>query len=429
MINTNEAETALIAEVILKPEIFIDCLMADLTPSDFSDSDCKDIYEACLMSFAEDKPIEVISLLYRLPPDKTQHYKQAIVLWAKEVPSTANYKAHIELVRNAARLRRVSTQAKELYESIESNENIEYCREVAANIMRSFDGTDGTEVITARQGYRYFIENIGKDKEYIPTGIEKLDKYVQLSKGDFVVIGGRPSTGKTALTLQIMLKMAEKKNVVFFSLETSSDKLFERMISNYATFDYSNIRKGGLQETEIKQIDKYCNGRFNELNFSVVKAAGWSVEKIKSTAMQLKADVIYIDYLGLISTNSGRSQYEKVTQISLDLHTMAQRENITTVALVQLNRGAGKEAPDMSSLRDSGQIEQDADVILLLSTPDDTDDRQNEKQMTIAKNKDGMTGFIKFNFAGEYQQFRPIETVYDRQEDEQLPFGQGKVFE
>jgi len=423
---TTEAETTLIGEIILKPEIFMECLMADLNPKDFEILECREIYEACLMMFANEKPIEVLSLLNILPKSETKKYKGFITSVLSVIPSTANYKAHIGIVRDAARMRRAGEKAKELMDAIEYNGNLDYCRESAVNLMRCFDGTDGTEVVTARQGYRNFIENIGKVKEYIATGIEKLDRYVQLSKGDFVVIGGRPSTGKTALTLQIMLKMAEKKNVVFFSLETTADKLFERMIANYATFDYGAIRKGGLKDDEIKSIDRLCNGRFTELNFSVVKAAGWSVEKIKSKAMQLKADVVFIDYLGLIAANSGKSQYEKVTQISLDLHTMAQREKITTVALVQLNRGVGKEAPEMASLRDSGQIEQDADVIMLLSTPNDTDERRNEKQMTIAKNKDGMVGVIKFNFVGKYQQFRPIETAYGSNE-EQMPFGEGEV--
>lgn len=132
--------------------------------------------------------------------------------------------------------------------------------------------------------------------------------------------------------------------------------------------------------------------------------------------MQLRAEVIIIDYLSLIRSE-GKSLYERVTNISMELHTLAQANKIAVVALSQLNR-AGKDEPDMSSLRESGQIEQDADVILLLHEMGrnvldrDAGGGDSDRKLIIAKNKEGMTGAIALNFQGEYQRFCECETRY-----------------
>ena len=405
---TKEAEIALIGEILSNPEIFNDANL-ELMVADFEVSECQRIYSACLLLFMENKPIDAIGILHTLQKNQQADMKVFIAQVTTQTVTTRNYRNHIEIVRDAARLRRATAKAQELSEALEYNGNLDYCRKVAADVMRTFDGMDGTEVITAADGYRNFIDNIGEVKKYIGTGVEKLNHYVQISKGDFIVIGGRPSTGKTAFTLQMMLTMAKEANVVYFSLETSADKLFERMISNFTMSSYTAIRKGGMEQNEINTIKELCEGSFDNLNFSVVNAAGWSVEKIKSKALQLKADVIFIDYLGLITANSGKSQYEKVTQISLDLHTMAQQSKIAVISLVQLNR-AGVGQPDMSSLRDSGQIEQDADVIMILNTPNEDEEHNYIKKLRIVKNKDGLVGTLTFEFVGDYQQFRVIDT-------------------
>lgn len=414
-ISAPEMERALIGELLLKQDILMDAIQ-ELTVDDFAVPECRRIYEACRALFVMGRGIDVLTVLNEVSSaDELERtsWKGFMLGLTQNIVSFVNCKDHIRIIRDTGRMRRAAEQAGKLLSAIEDTGNMAVCRDAAADLMRAFDGLDGSETVTAAEGYKRFMDEIGKVKEYISTGIGAVDFYVKISRGDFIVIGGRPSTGKTAFTLQMMLKMAERHNVVYFSLETSTDKLFERMIANYATSDYGAIRTGGLKQSEIDYIAGNCDGKFPELNFSVVNAAGWSVEQIKSRALQMKAEVIYIDYLGLISATSGKSQYEKVTQISLDLHTMAQRDKIAVVTLVQLNR-AGTAQPDMATLRDSGQIEQDADVILLLSTPKDDAEHRDEKLMTIAKNKDGMVGEVRFNFAGKYQQFHAIEKEHEK---------------
>ena len=134
-----------------------------------------------------------------------------------------------------------------------------------------------------------------------------------------------------------------------------------------------------------------------------------TVEQVKATAVKHKADIVFIDYLGLVGTSTvvGNS-YERTTLISMALHNMAQKTGITVVALCQLSRQANKTEPDMSTLRDSGQVEQDADEIMFIHTPDE-DNKQN-KRLIIAKNKDGECCAFDIEFIGKYQRFqKPFE--------------------
>ena len=158
--------------------------------------------------------------------------------------------------------------------------------------------------------------------------------------------------------------------------------------------------------------------RFSALRLHVIDAAGWTVQQVKVKAVQLQADVVMIDYIGLLK-GPGKSLYERVTGVSQDLHIMAQQGKIAVVALSQLNRG-GKDEPDMTSLRESGQIEQDADAILLLNTVGDEKGRAGERDLIIAKNKTGRTGKMRLVFNGNFQRFtEPVSythlDVYKRQ--------------
>lgn len=406
-----QSQQSLIGEILCDAKkILIDVMSEPIMPEDFSILDCRHIYEACIELFAKGESIDALTVLNQVKGDRAQ-MKVYMYSLVESVVSMANYKEHIRIVKKSAILERAKKRCSELYNAIGENEEFEVCREKSAEILKEFDGTGTSEIITSRAGCNKFLENIGKKKEYITTGIAKLDKYIKISKGDFIVVGGRPSTGKTALTLQLMLNMSKRYKVMYFSLETSTEKLFERIIANYTKTSFSEIQCGGLSSDKIEKIRGSCYNELEDLEFSIVNASGWTVEQIISKSLQAKADVIYVDYLGLIKSNSGKSQYEKVTQISLDLHTAAMKNKMAIVALVQLNRTAQGQ-PDMSSLRDSGQIEQDADAILLLDTPDESEDYENIKRLTIAKNKTGLIGTIEFDFNGEYQMFSVIENGY-----------------
>lgn len=164
----------------------------------------------------------------------------------------------------------------------------------------------------------------------------------------------------------MVLNMAKRYNVCYFSLETSTRKIYERLLSCFTDTPFDEINRGRVQD-KGKLLNE--RERFSALRLHVIDAAGWTVQQVKAKAVQLQADVVMIDYIGLLK-GPGKSLYERVTGVSQDLHIMAQQGKIAVVALSQLNRG-GKDEPDMTSLRESGQIEQDADAILLLNTVGD----------------------------------------------------------
>lgn len=399
-----ELEMQLIGTLIIYPEKYIDFVMA-LYPDDFEMPECKEIFNACITLFAKGIKIDALTVVSEINREK-DYFKTFIYNCGQLVTSTANLKHHMQLLSDKSKLRKLKDKTAELFDEISITSDLEVCRIRATELLKIFDGVGIDETISSASGYNNFINNAKNVKEYVKTGIEKLDKYCKFSKGDFIGIGGRPSSGKTAFSLQLMLNMARTQKVVYFSLETTAEKLIERMISNYTSVKYDTIREGGMKDEDIQTIKDICNNRFGNLNFNVVGAAGWSVERIRSKALQLKADVIFIDYLGIIRAVNGKSIYERVTNISIDLHTMAQMDKILVISLIQLNRGGAGE-PTMESLRDSGQTEQDCDCIIMLSLPDK--EEKTEVLLNVVKNKDGICGKMLFDFQGDIQKFRSIE--------------------
>jgi len=196
--------------------------------------------------------------------------------------------------------------------------------------------------------------------------------------------------------------MAACHRVVYFSLETSPAALFDRAVACYAGVPLENIKQRKLTPQERATVDQ-AREAMSSLGLHMVSAAGWSVAQIRAKAVSMKADVIFVDYLGLIRPSCGTSRYEAVTQISIDLHTAAQSTGIAIVALSQLNRtGIG-----MAAMRESGQVEQDADAIIMLSQQDENDPKSRE--IRVEKNKDGEVGAFNIAFMGEIQRFGAID--------------------
>lgn len=259
------------------------------------------------------------------------------------------------------------------------------------------------------QGFSELIEELETKKEYFQAGFKKLDSYVLIDKGDFIIIGGKPSSGKTTFAVNIMINMAAKYRVNFFSLETSTKKIFHKIAASGARINIGKILHRNLFDTDYNDLINIANEYYN-YNLKVIEASGKSVDDITSIALQDKADIIFVDYLQLIN-EKGRSEYEKVSEISKKLHTFAQKEKVTVIALSQLNRSDNKE-PTMQELRSSGQIEQDADVVMLIhnpnSVPESEDLNNQERLLLIAKNKTGEVGRIKYKFYGGTQLFSEV---------------------
>lgn len=396
----SQAELAVIGGILKNPDNTLVQVMAELRPEDFQNALTRELYETCVRVYRKGNVVDPLVVLNEAHMDRDTCKKVCVEADAAAV-TLANYAEYIRIVKDTSTLIRAEKQANALLESVYELD-IGSSRERAADVLRTLTEQNEIESVTAEEGYLNFYAEQQTPKEYIKTGFTRLDGYTYISRGDYVVIGGRPSAGKTALTLQIMLNMARERKVVYFSLETKPDKLFHRLLACYAGLSLTAIKQQKMRASDWQRVAD--SSGFCDLHFQIVSAAGWTVDQMQATAMALEAEAVFIDYLGLVR-GRGRDLYERVTNISMDLHTMAQRQNIAVVALSQLSR-QGKEKADVTSLRDSGQIEQDADVILLLDNLD-----EDRRKLAVAKNKEGRLGSIDLHFDGDHQRFSEITDI------------------
>lgn len=396
-----EAERSVIGAILIDADKIMPEAEQMLDEDDFSVPEYRTLYRTCSGYFVDGKPIDVVTLI-------AQHgdgYKIIIAECVQSMPSVANWRAYAQIVIDTAKRRRAHEVVSELSNWLTSNADVQECQQLAVKACEALSTTIAGNTVSAKEGFIQFYSSLQKPIEYIHTGFSKIDRQVFIERGDFIVVGARPSVGKTALTLDMMTRMAKRKRVAYFSLETKNNKLFARMISNLSGEYFGRIKS--RHDLDYQKILS-AKEAFDKLDFYTVEAAGWTVAQIKAKAVQLGAEIIFIDYMGLVRSD-GSGRYEKMTNISIDLHTMAQQSGITVFALSQLNR-EGRGEPTMENLRESGQIEQDADIILLLHEPDENDPTQ--RRVIIAKNKDGETGSVSLLFQGEIQRFSEVETRY-----------------
>ena len=244
-----------------------------------------------------------------------------------------------------------------------------------------------------------YVRKLNEKPKYIPSGIPVLDKHLHLAPGNLFIIGGRPSAGKTALSLQMACEMARRGlRVCYFSLETGPDTLAARIIANRLSTPLADVKEKRVPQSELDGL-----ADLHKLPLLIRSASSKSVGWIKAQAQRMKAQVVFIDYLQLLEDGKAKDRYQQVTAISIALHELAQTTGILVVALAQLNRGAAHSTPSAAALKESGQLEQDADAILLLS------DDGEQYQAVLAKNKEGRVGEIGITFDKERQRFLEVD--------------------
>lgn len=404
-----EAEQALIACMLIEPEKTVPEIMSKLTAGDFQNEVTRTCFNKISHLFKTNQPIDTITVISNLPTE----YRTLVVGMVEVLPGVSSFKKYIQLVIQSRKRIRAYESVTELQAKLLEGSSIEECQESAIKISESLSADKTDECVSAKDGILNFYKQYqeGKRKQYITTGIAKIDKYTYMNKGDFIVIGARPSAGKTAITLQMALHMAKTHRVAYFSLETSAEKLYDRAISNFAHVSFRNIKNGLAGEESALEWQKIAtaSSAFSKLNLFIVPASGYTVAKIESKAVELGAEVIFVDYLSLVKAR-GKDRFEQVTNVSMGLHNLAQQRKIMVVALSQLSR-AGQDEPTMRDLRESGQIEADSDVIMLLHNTAPNEESA-DRILTIAKNKEGQVGQIRLAFEGDYQKFYEREN-YD----------------
>lgn len=249
-----------------------------------------------------------------------------------------------------------------------------------------------------------YVRKLNEKPKYIPSGIPVLDKHLHLAPGNLFIIGGRPSAGKTALSLQMACEQARRGlRVCYFSLETDPDTLTARIISNRLAVPLADVKSKTVPQSDLDSL-----ADLHKLPLFIRSASGKGTGWIKAQAQRMKAQVIFIDYLQLLTASMAKDRYQQITSISIALHELAQTTGILVVALAQLNRNAAHASPSTADLKESGQLEQDADAILLLSAD------KEEYQAILAKNKEGKIGEIPLTFDKTRQRFLAVTSELER---------------
>lgn len=265
--------------------------------------------------------------------------------------------------------------------------------------------SERSDFIPMCDGIDNYIRKLDDKPEYISTGLRVLDNNLHLVPGNFVVIGGRPSAGKTALSLQLACEIAKNgRKVAYFSLETDPDTLYARIIANQLGVPLHTVKN---KTVSINELDRLAD--IKKYPLFVRSAAGKSVGWIRTQSIRMQAKVVFIDYLQLIHQAGAKDRYSAVTEISMALHEFAQSTGTLVVALAQLNRETARTGipPTAADLRESGQIEQDADAIILLAQNVTTKKRPEQHyHFALEKNKEGNVGSLDITFQMETQQFK-----------------------
>jgi replicative DNA helicase len=396
------AEISVLAGVLASNGAKLDDLI--LSGPDFADGRYGDIYETMRRMRSEGKPVDPTTVGGELP----QH---AVFMWSigDQVPSTANTEYHAGMVREAAVRRRVLAAGTRIVEWSKDRPLAELT-DVARKELDDAFGMQRRKVSYVGDTIRDTIAAIGRPTRAVPTPWRSLSSAIGgFRPGALYVVGARPGVGKTVVALQCATALAAHGSVAFASLEMPEHELQLRLLTQGSGVSHRLLEKSELlPHYAAQQVEAYLP-RFPS-SISVDDRGSVTVNDIRTSVRSVARDGklagVVVDYMQLISGVSGASRIEVVTEASRQLKLLARDFDVPVIALSQLNRNSESRAdkkPAMSDLRESGAIEQDADVVILLHR--DMEPRQEqdtEFMMLVAKNRHGSTGALSFEWQGEF---------------------------
>lgn len=388
-----QAQNSVLGSALIDPEL-VPKVIHMTRSSDFS-GPSQTVYNAMRKLFQDGAPVDIVSIANALGGE----YRQYLMQLMEIVPTTANLDYYIQLCREQAKVLSVKSLAARIG-AAESSEDIRSILEEANAFMVD---KPALRITTMKEALTSFFNRHSGDVKYLSWPIPDLNDRLYSEQGDFILIGGRPSTGKSAFSLQCAWHWAADAKVGFFSLETSSAKLFDRKMSGIAGISMDTIKRNSISQSQWEHITAISSSIVNK-NIELIEAAGFTPADIRSVTMMRGYQLIIIDYVQLLQS-SGANRTEQVTNISLALHRMAQDMKVTIVALSQLKRKSDDSTPDNSDLRESGQLEQDADIIMQL-TLENKDNPDGNRELYITKNKEGTCPKIVLAFDGKLQTFK-----------------------
>ena len=402
-----QAENAVIGSLLLDESLAAPILAA-VDVADFGDKENRQIFQAARALLQEGKPVDPVMIRGKLGSGVEPRLLQLLEV----TPTAANWREYATIMHEQATLVRIQSAAQQLAAAT----SVETSRCQIAALADVVATGHGVEAWSMADAFKHCMETQAAEKkrEYIGYGIREIDEGTYTERGDVVVIGGEPSAGKTALALVLAYHMAKEYRVGFFSLETGPRKLTDRLVSSALGIDFNLIKRQQMQESDFEKAAE-GSSEFASRKLTLLRSSGWTVSQIQSISRSYGFDVIFIDYVQLITPEGDprAGQTQAVAGISRALHIFAQRSNTLVVELAQLSRPqkqAGWREPTMHDLKETGQLEQDADSVMLLYRPKPGGDFDPDKTrvLKIAKQKEGRLGKWPLAFDGSHQSFAPM---------------------
>ena len=431
-----EAEQSVIGGLLLENEA-LDKIADILSAADFYQSDHKTIFEHIVKLIEKNRPADIVTVAESL--ESTAELSQIggiayLGALAQNTPTAANIRRYAEIVRERHVMRKLVTVGSGIAESAYSpngrdaqqllDEAESKIFQIAEGGQRSGQGFQDIKVLLPQVAERIdmlFSRDNPSDVTGLPTGFSDLDSMTSgFQGGDLVIVAGRPSMGKTAFSINIAENVALDTGlpVAIFSMEMASTQLAMRMIGSVGRLDQHRMRTGKLEDEDWEKLTTAL-GKLNEAPIFIDEGAALSSFDVRARARRLhrqcgKLGLIVVDYLQLMAAPAGRqgeNRATEISEISRSLKALAKELDCPVVALSQLNRSVEQrpdKRPVMSDLRESGAIEQDADLILFIYrdevyNPDSTD--KGTAEIIIAKQRNGPIGRVRLTFIGEHTRF------------------------
>lgn len=437
-----EAEQSVLGSILIDQDC-MELVVSEINADAFYLPQHREIFSAMMLMYTNSKAIDPVIIADALT--KKGHYdtvggREYLMTLAQSVPSTVNIEYYVKIVKEQFYLRSLVTISNTIIDQATGGEAdasaiLDRAEQMIYDIRQGKEKNGPTKIseVIVNDVYTKLAQITGEDKDKykgIPSGFGMLDKYLTgLNKSDLILIGARPAMGKTSFALNLAqnISMGARKKCIVFSLEMTKAQLAERLLASQAGVESQKLKTGEMSKAEWVRLGNAA-GQFNDVELYLDDTSSITVPEIKSRVRRMKnVDCIIIDYLGLISSAGKKeNRVQEVSEITRNLKMMAKDLNIPVICCAQLSRGTeghGKNhKPQLADLRESGSIEQDADIVLFLYREDyyrnDVDeDKQddidaNKTELIIAKNRHGATTSIELTFDKEFTRFRSIDKSY-----------------
>ena len=360
-----EAERAVLGAMLIDESI-VSQVLAEVDERDFTSTANRLIFQAAREVFREGGHADAITINAKLGYASGSPQQQQLIDLMEVTPTSASWREYAQLMREQAALGRI----RALSAQINGAATLDDVRPLLSELQAQMTSRRGVKVVPMLELLQDFSARhaSGAAADYVGFGLDVLDHNSFIRRGDVVVLGGYPSDGKTALALMMAYHMAKTLKVGFFSLETSAGKIGDRIVTQGMKIDFDAIKRSRLTDRDWGTF-AVCSEDAAKRRLDVIQASGMTAGDIMAEAITYGYDVIFVDYVQLIvpEGNPRDLRSEQMATVSRALHTFAQSRGVLVVELAQLSRperGAWR-APDMHDLKETGQFEQDADLIVM----------------------------------------------------------------